>query len=144
MTLNPPPGMPRITPHIYSEDAQRALDWVTGTLGFRERKEMRVTGPDGVILHAEAEYGDGVVAFGHPGPGFQSAKRQGGAKGLLYIYVLDDLDAHYERARDAGADIVMEPEDTFYGDRRYSIVDPEGNEWTLAQHVRDVSPEEWA
>ena len=57
------------------------------------------------------------------------------------IYV-DDVDAHYEHARAAGAEIAEEIADQFYGDRNYRTVDPEGHHWIFTQHIRDVSPEE--
>ena len=59
----------------------------------------------------------------------------------LYVYV-DGVDAHFERAKKAGAKIVEEPKDQFYGDRRYGAEDLEGHCWFFAEHVRDVSPEE--
>jgi uncharacterized glyoxalase superfamily protein PhnB len=60
---------------------------------------------------------------------------------LVYVY-LDDIDRHCEVARAAGAGIVREPEDQFYGDRRYDTEDPEGHMWSFAQHIRDVGLEE--
>ena len=57
------------------------------------------------------------------------------------MYV-DDVDAHYARAKRAGATILEEPTDQFYGDRRYRAADPEGHHWCFATHVRDVSAEE--
>ncbi len=59
----------------------------------------------------------------------------------VYIYV-DDVDKHFEQARSAGATILAEPEDLFYGDRRYGAEDVEGHHWYFAQRVRDVPPEE--
>jgi len=59
----------------------------------------------------------------------------------MMIYV-DDVDAHCARAKKAGAKIIDEPEDQFYGDRRYGAEDPEGHHWFFATHVRDVSPED--
>ncbi len=55
---------------------------------------------------------------------------------------MDDVDGHYERAKAAGAKIVEELADQFYGDRRYRAEDPEGHQWAFGQHVRDVPPEE--
>ena len=60
----------------------------------------------------------------------------------IYVYV-DDVDAHYERARTAGAEIIDEPEDQVYGERRYGAVDPEGHRWYFSQVVREVTPEDW-
>jgi uncharacterized glyoxalase superfamily protein PhnB len=60
----------------------------------------------------------------------------------VHVYV-DDVDAHFERARAAGATILEEPADQPYGDRRYAAEDPEGHQWFFAQHVRDLAPEDW-
>jgi uncharacterized glyoxalase superfamily protein PhnB len=60
----------------------------------------------------------------------------------LYVLV-DDVDAHYERARAAGAEILEEPADQEYGDRRYAAMDPEGHHWFFAQQLRAAAPEEW-
>ena len=57
------------------------------------------------------------------------------------MYV-DDVDAHFKRAKAAGATILEEPADQFYGDRRYGVEDPEGHQWFFATHVRDVAPED--
>jgi uncharacterized glyoxalase superfamily protein PhnB len=131
--------MPRITPYLYYEDVAAALAWLARTFGFRER--MRMPAADGQIMHAEMELADGVVMMGHPGPDFRSPKRLGGVAFSLYIYV-DDVDGHFQRARDAGAKILEQPEDQFYGDRRYGAEDPEGHHWYFAQHIRDVAPED--
>jgi uncharacterized glyoxalase superfamily protein PhnB len=79
--------------------------------------------------------------LGHPAPDYRNPKRLGGVTQNNYVYV-DDVDKHYERARRAGAEILTEPKDQFYGDRNYGAVDPEGHQWYFAQHVRDVAPED--
>jgi uncharacterized glyoxalase superfamily protein PhnB len=84
---------------------------------------------------------DGVIMMGCPGPEYQNPKRLGHVTQNLYVYV-DDVDAHFERAKKAGARILEEPKDQFYGDRRYGAVDPEGHHWYFAQHVRDVAPQD--
>jgi len=139
MVANPPENMPRVTPYILYEDVASALDWLANAFGFRER--MRLPGPDGKVNHAEMELADGVVMMGCPGPEYQNPKRLGHVTQELYVYV-DDVDTHFHRAKGAGATILEEPEDQFYGDRRYRAVDPEGHHWCFAQHVRDVAPED--
>jgi len=139
MVSNPPENTPRITPYLYYEDAGAALEWLGNAFGFRAR--MRVPGPDGKVAHAELELADGLIMIGHPGPDYRNPKRSGHANGTVHIYV-DDVDAHCARAMEAGAKIVSEPEDQFYGDRRYAAEDPEGHQWFFATHVKDVSPEE--
>ena len=109
--------------------------------GFRER--MRMPATDGKVMHAEMELADGVIMMGNPGADYRNPKRVDHVTQHLYVYV-DDVDAHYEHARQAGATILAEPEDQFYGDRRYGAEDPEGHQWYFAQHVRDVTPEEMA
>lgn len=139
MPANPPKNMPRITPYLLYEDVASALDWLTKAFGFRER--MRLPGPDGKITHAEMELADGVIMMGCPGPNYQNPKRLGHVTQNLYVYV-DDVDKHFELARKAGATILAEPKDQFYGDRHYGAADPEGHHWYFAQHVRDVAPED--
>ena len=139
MPANPPEGMPRITPYLLYEDVAGALEWLTRAFGFRER--MRIPGPDGKVGHAEMELADGIIMMGCPGPQYQNPKRVGHVTQNLYVYV-DDVDKHFEKAKKEGATILEEPEDQFYGDRRYGAVDLEGHHWYFAQHVRDVALED--
>jgi len=139
MPKNPPENMPRITPYLYFEDVVSALDWLARTFGFRER--LRMPGEDGRITHAEMELADGVIMMGHPGPDYRNPKRLGHVTQALYVYV-DDVDKHFEQAKEAGAKILQEPKDQVYGDRSYGATDPEGHHWYFAQHVRDVTPED--
>ncbi len=139
MPKNPPENMPRITPYLYYEDVATALDWLTSAVGFSER--LRRPGPDGKITQAEFELADSVIMMGSPGPDYQNPKTSGHVSQLVYVYV-DDVDSHFDRAKGAGATILAEPEDLFYGDRRYWAEDMEGHHWNFAQHVRDVAPED--
>ena len=129
-----------ITPYLLYEDVAGALAWLSKAFGFREK--LRFEGEDGSVTHAEMELGGGSIMLGDPGETYQSPAKLGSATVLLHV-VVDDVDAHYERAKAAGAEIVDEPEDQVYGDRRYGARDPEGHYWHFAQHVRDVSPAEW-
>jgi uncharacterized glyoxalase superfamily protein PhnB len=61
----------------------------------------------------------------------------------VHVHMNEDIDAHCERARKAGAEIVQEPDTQFYGDRTYRARDPEGHIWTFGQTVKEVSPEDW-
>lgn len=139
MPANPPSNMPRITPYLYYEDVAGALVWLSKTFGFRER--MRMPGPDGKVMHAEMELADGVIMMGNPGPEYRNPKKLGATTQNIYVYV-DDVDGHYKRARDAGARILAEVKDQFYGDRSYGAEDLEGHQWYFATHVRDVAPED--
>jgi PhnB protein len=139
MPKNPPENMPRITAYLLYHDVVAALDWLTRTFGFKER--MRMKGPDGVVSHGEIELADGVVMMGRPDGAYKNPKQLGQATQMLYVYV-DQVDQHFERAKKAGAKILKEPEDQFYGDRRYAAEDPEGHHWFFATHVKDVAPED--
>jgi PhnB protein len=118
-----------ITPYLLYEDAAAALDFLSRAFGFEELR--RITGPGGRVDHAEMRIGDGEVHLGQPGEP-TSPTRFGGTAVQLYVYVAD-VDAHVRRARAAGAEIVDEPEDQPYGDRRYHARDPEGHAWYFAQ-----------
>jgi len=120
---------PSISPYLYYEDTAAALDWLARAFGFRER--MRQADPDGTPRHCEMEVGDGVVMLGSP-PNHRSPKQLGQVTVGLYVHV-DDVDAHFERAKAAGAEIEGPPEDKPYGDRVYGALDPEGHQWWFAQ-----------
>ena len=132
--------MQAITPYLLYEDGAAACDFLVGAFGFQE--ELRSHSPEGRVWHAELRLGPGVVYLGEPAHGYVSPRRSGGTSVSIYCYV-DDVDAHVERAREAGAEILAAPADQAYGDRRYHAKDPEGHEWFFAQHQRDVAPEEW-
>ena len=140
MAKNPPEGKQRVIPYLLYTDATAALEFLCKAFGFEER--MRMPGPDGKIMHAEVGYqGNSVMLatavkdMGHASPRDLPARH-----GLIVCYV-DDVDSHHARAKAAGARILAEPEDQFYGDRTYRAADPEGHEWSFHTHVRDVAPE---
>ena len=135
-----PAPTPRITPYLLYEDVAGALDWLARAFGFRKR--LHFAGPDGNISHAEMELGDGLIMLGDPGSGYQNPKRLGQATQLVHVYV-DDVDEHFERAKEAGATILSEPQNQEYGDRRYDAEDLEGHRWSFAQPIRSLAPGEW-
>jgi uncharacterized glyoxalase superfamily protein PhnB len=123
-----------ISPYLYYEDGAAAMDWLIKAFGFEE--DMRMTGDDGRLAHGQLKLGDNIVMLGEPGHGYESPKARGGrATAGVHVYV-DDVDAHYEGAKAAGAQISMEPTDQEYGDRRYDCEDPEGHDWFFSQSLR--------
>lgn len=132
--------MQTITPYLLYEDVAAALGWLTEAFGFSER--LRFTDSEGQVSHAEMTFGDAEVMLGHPGPKYESPRRTGQVSAFVHVYV-DDVDAHYERANAAGAEILTVVQDKPHGDRTYDAADLEGHRWTFAQHVRDVPPSEW-
>ena len=123
-----------ITPYLLYEDVGGALKFLAKAFGFRKHgAPMRR--PDGKINHAAMQLGDDMIMMGCPGGGYRNPKRLGQATQSLYVNV-KDVDKHFERARKAGAKILQEPEDAFYGHRRYGAEDPEGHQWYFAQEIR--------
>ena len=141
MPKNPPAGMQRIIPALVYADAPAAIDFLCNAFGFEER--FRLPMPDGRVGHAELGYQDNVVmlASEYPELGLESPRNLPTRHCQIKCYV-DDVDAHYTQAKAAGATIVAEPEDQFYGERMYRAVDPEGHRWMFGTVVREVAPEE--
>jgi PhnB protein len=100
-------------------------------------------GPEGRIGHAELQLGDSVVMLADEFPevGAKAPSAYGGSPVSLTVYV-EDVDATFERAAEAGATVVRPLENQFYGDRSVTFDDPFGHRWTINTHVEDVSPEE--
>jgi uncharacterized glyoxalase superfamily protein PhnB len=121
---------PTLCPYVFYQDVAGAIDFLTRAFGFTER--MREQTPDGEIMHAEVQLRDAVVMMGGP-PDYQNPKALGGHVTVgMYVYV-DDVDAHFERAKAAGADVQDAPADQTYGVRSYGAHDPEGHQWWFAQ-----------
>jgi PhnB protein len=129
-----------VTPYLLYAECDQALDFLARAFGFEE--VLRYTGEEGYVNHAEMRVGDAIIYMGDPGDQYRNPKQTGHESVGIYVLV-DDVDAHYERAKSVGAEITEEPADQDYGDRRYSARDPEGHHWYFAQHVKEVTPDEW-
>ena len=124
-----------VTPYLLYEDGEAALEFATRAFGFRVVD--RTTGGAGG-LHAELEVApeDGRIYLGQPPSGFRNPAVVGRTS---HVYVLvGDVDAHFERAKAAGAEIIEEPNDLPFGHRRYGCADPQGHEWYFAQPTADA------
>jgi PhnB protein len=130
----------RITPYLLYEDCNAMLDWLSKAFGFKE--VLRFENDNGDVTHAEMAFEGASIYMGDPGDDFENP-RNGGYIGAQIAVEVDDVEAHFEQAKAAGAEIVREPTDQPYGDRRYDAKDPEGHLWSIAQHVRDVAAEDW-
>ena len=130
-----------ITPYLLYADVTAALEFLQRAFGFEE--VLRYTGAQGYVNHAEMRLGDDVIYMGDPGDEYRNPAALGAATVLIGVHGVEDVDALFERARDAGAEITEEPADQEYGERRFSAVDPEGHKWFFAQPIREVAPEEW-
>lgn len=132
--------MRTVTPYVFYEDVASAVQWLSTAFGFRET--VRYSDPDGNPLYAELAFGDERVMLTSFAKGISPARATESLNAIVYVTV-DDVEAHFSRAVDAGARIVHEPEDMPYGLRQYTVADPQGQRWIFAEQVRDVLPEEW-
>jgi uncharacterized glyoxalase superfamily protein PhnB len=127
-----------VVPVLVYEDAGKAVDWLCSTFNFRER--LRAGSPGGGVSHAQLEIGDGAVMVGREGGEFRAPR--GGISQYVVVHV-ENVDAHFERARQRGARILKAPADMPFGERQYTVEDPEGHRWTFSQSIADVAPEAW-
>lgn len=135
-----PEGCENIIPHLVIDGAAEAIEFYKRAFGARE--VSRQEGPGGKILHADLKVGGGHVFLNDQfGEASRNPKALGGSPVTLHLYV-EDVDAVFARAVEAGAEVTMPVMDAFWGDRYGRLRDPYGHEWSLATHVRDLTPEE--
>jgi PhnB protein len=136
-----PKDYPRVTPYLIVDGAAEAIDFYKSVLGASER--MRMGAAEGKVGHAELEVGNSVIMLAdeHPDMNARGPKSIGGTPVMLHVYV-EDADAAFDRAVEAGAKPLQPVEEKFYGDRRGSFEDPFGHQWDVATHVEDIPPEE--
>lgn len=127
---------------VFYKDPVAALDWLEKAFGFE--RSMIITDSEGRLAHAEMTFGDSYLMVGSEWAEFTASPANVGGKNtqFLHVHLTEDVDAHCARARAAGAVILEEPNDQFYGDRSYRAKDPEGHVWSISQTVRNVSREE--
>lgn len=136
----------RVFPMLSYEDVGRAADWIVQAFGFEERE--RYADDDGTVTHVTMELDGGFVFLGYPSPEYRGPRRhaeecEAARRWREAPYVVDgvmvsvdDVDAHFERARAAGATILSEPEDVpEIGDRHYRAEDVEGHRWMFSQAI---------
>ena len=136
-----PEGMRSITPHIVCAGAADAIEFYKKA--FNAVEISRLAGEDGKLMHGEIRIGDSVVMLVYESPewGMVGPKSLKGSPVTLHLYV-DDVDAAVEQAMQAGAKITVPVEDMFWGDRYGKLEDPFGHQWSVATHLRDISPDE--
>ena len=123
-----------ITAYLLYEDVAGALKFLSKAFGFKKHGRP-MSGSDGKLQHASMQLDKDFIMMGYPGPEYKSPRRLGQATMNLYVNV-SDVDKHYKRAKKAGARILEEPQDTFYGHRRYGAADPKGHEWYFAHEIK--------
>lgn len=146
--MQPPPNdWPRISSALYYERASEAIDWLVRAFDFEVR--LKVDGDDGSILHSELVYGGGLVMVSEPKvdrfPHTRAPSQAGGINTQNMMVYVEDVEAHFRRARGAGAAIISEPKNTDYGeeywcDRGYECEDLGGHHWWFYQRLRSPEP----
>jgi uncharacterized glyoxalase superfamily protein PhnB len=129
-----PRRRPTVVPQLPYEDIRAALSFLERAFGFREIPSSRLEGADGVLHHALVEFGDGVIGIGTQGAhGAISPKSAGIESQYISVYV-DDVDAHYQRALAAGAQIARALRER----HAYEALDVEGHRWRFLQRPREA------
>jgi uncharacterized glyoxalase superfamily protein PhnB len=148
--MKPPPrDWPRLSSAIVCLDAAAEIHWLCEAFGFEVR--IKVEGEGGKIEHSELTYGGALVMVSEPDPDSERASKRrlnapgalGGANTQALLLYVDDVDAHCARVKAMGGRVLEGPEDHDYGDeywcdRGYSVVDPEGHVWWIAQRIREA------
>lgn len=137
MAIKPvPEGFHTITPYLLVKDVAKLIDFLKNAFDAHEIE--RHARPDGVVMHAQMRIGDSMLMMGDP---TGAPREQAPMPASFYVYV-PNVDEVYKRALAAGGKSISEPADMFYGDRHGGVTDAWGNQWWIATHVEDVSPEE--
>ncbi|UDM51071.1 VOC family protein [Cupriavidus sp. MP-37] len=127
---------------LFYKDPLAALDWLERAFGFE--RVMVIRDQQGQLVHSEMRFGDSYLMVGSEWADFTASPASIGGKNTqtVHVHLPDGLDQHCARARAAGAAILREPQDEFYGDRTYTARDAEGHVWTFGQTVRKVTKDE--
>jgi PhnB protein len=126
-----PEGYHTVIPYIVVPNVAKLIDFAKQAFGATEINVSRL--PDGSVMHAEIKIGDSIIMMGQSGATTFLA--------MLHLY-MEDVDAVYQRAIQAGGKSLREPTDQLYGDRSGAVEDAFGNQWWIATHIEDVTPEE--
>jgi PhnB protein len=139
-----PEHLNTVTPRLVVRDGVKAIDFYRKAFQAEE-VGGRFTGPAGELIHAELRIGGSVVMITDEvegGAPSKSPESLGGVVTAIMATYWGDVDAAWERAIDAGAEVVHPLEDQFYGDRAGRLRDPFGQQWMMSQHIEQISPDE--
>ena len=138
-----PEGMHTVTPHLVCDGAAAAIEFYKKAFGAIEM--ARMPGPGGKLMHAMIKIGDSPVMLVDEFPewGSTGPKSLNGTPVTIHLQV-PDADAVFKSAVDAGATVKMQIADMFWGDRYGLVIDPFGHSWSIATHIKDLTPEEIA
>jgi len=136
-----PDWMHTVTPHLVCDGAGKAMDFYAKAFGAVELARMPT--PEGKLMHGSMRIGDSSIMLvdAFPDMGMKDPKSLGGTAVTIHLQV-EDVDALFKQAVDAGATPVMPPADMFWGDRYSIVTDPFGHKWSIATHVKDLTKEQ--
>jgi uncharacterized glyoxalase superfamily protein PhnB len=136
-----PPGFHTLTPHLIVRNANQAIEFYKNAFGAQVLNVAHM--PNGKVMHAALQIGDSKLFLNDEMPeyGAVSPLSSGDSSVTIHIYT-DNVDQAFSRAVDAGATVKMPLADQFWGDRYGVLTDPYGHKWSLAQHVKELAPEE--
>ena len=130
-----------VFPYLRTRDGNAAIEFYKRAFGVEE--QFRLTEPGGRIGHAELKFGAATVMVSdeYPEYGIHAPRESVPTGSAIHLHV-DDVDSFTRRAAAAGATVVMEPQDQFYGERTARLRDPFGHEWLLGHQIEDVPRDE--
>lgn len=133
---------PAFVSAVFYKDPAAALDWLEKAFGFEQA--MVIRDMEGNIVHSEMRFGDGYIMVGAEWADYTVSPDHIGSKNTqsIHVHLDEDIDRHYAKALAAGAVLVRDLENQFYGDRTYSVSDPDGHVWNFGQTIRLVSQSE--
>ena len=141
--MSMPEHRPTLISALCYKDPRAALHWLEKAFGFEQT--MVILDDQDNVVHSEMSFGDGMIMVGSEWDERtrSPASLDRRTTQTVHVQLNEDIDAHCERARAAGAEINQEPSTQFYGDRTYRCIDPEGHIWTFGQTVEVMTPEQW-
>lgn len=145
MTTPIPPGHEGLIPSLTCDGCADAIEFYKKAFGAEE--VCRMPSPDGRIMHAQITINGRYIYMADDFPEYcedakpRSPKALGATPVTIHQYV-EDCDAAVQRAADAGATVTMPPQDMFWGDRFAVVTDPFGHAWSIATHIKDLTPEQ--
>jgi uncharacterized glyoxalase superfamily protein PhnB len=138
-----PAGHRTITPHLVIKGAAEAIEFYKRAFGAKELSRMPFPGPDGQVTvgHAELQIGDSRLFLADEVPAMGIVGPSGSSPVTIHLYVTD-ADSTYAKAVEAGAKVVLPLTNMFWGDRYGKLTDPFGHNWSIAEHLEDLTPEQ--
>jgi uncharacterized glyoxalase superfamily protein PhnB len=134
-----------VIPYLFYADVAAAAAWLCAAFDFTET--LMHTTRDGTVTHVELTWAADSIMLGavdrRDGQALGYRVARGESHSSFVFIIIPEVEAHFERAVRAGATVIAPPEDKPYGQRQYTVEDPEGHRWSFSEQVRDVLPEEW-